>query len=131
MNAKNADKVRLVRRLARIWSAIIIGLGMFIFIGEIIETFTTELDPYPAYENLIPFTLFTSVLGLLIAWRSEGIGGAITVLSVLVNLGVYLLTGRDAVAVVILILTPILVPGLLFLVCWMGERGRGNNVAAS
>ena len=46
----------LIRRVARIWSIIIIGLGILIFIMEIIESCTIELEPYPFYENLIPFT---------------------------------------------------------------------------
>ena len=46
----------LIRRVARIWSIIIIGLGILIFIMEIIESSTIELEPYPFYENLIPFT---------------------------------------------------------------------------
>ena len=114
----------LIRRIARIWSLIIIGLGILVFIAEIIEAATTELAPYPSYENLIPFTLFLSVVGLAVAWRWEGLGGAITVLSVLGNLFVYLLTGRGAVGIVIMILTPILIPGILFLVCWLRSRGR-------
>ena len=112
----------LIRRVARIWSIIIIGLGILIFIMEIIESNTIELEPYPFYENLIPFTLFTAVVGLIISWRWEGLGGAITIISVLVNLGVYLLTGRTAVGAVIVILTPILIPGILFLVCWLRSR---------
>lgn len=112
----------LIRRVARIWSIIIIGLGILIFIMEIIESSTIELEPYPFYENLIPFTLFTAVVGLIISWRWEGLGGAITIISVLVNLGVYLLTGRTAVGAVIVILSPILIPGILFLVCWLRSR---------
>jgi hypothetical protein len=114
----------IIRRIARIWSAVIIGLGILVFIAEIIEATTTELAPYPFYENLIPFTLFTGILGLVLAWRWEGVGGGITVLSVIANLVVYLFTGRTAVGVVVLILTPILIPGLLFLVCWMRSRGE-------
>jgi len=56
-----------IRRIARIWSAIIIGLGVLVFIMEVIEAFSIELDPYPFYENLIPFTLFLGVAGLALA----------------------------------------------------------------
>jgi len=117
----------LIRRVARIWSIIIIGLGILIFIMEIIESSTIELEPYPFYENLIPFTLFTAVVGLIISWKWEGLGGAITIISVLVNLSVYLLTGRTAVGAVIVILTPILIPGILFLVCWSRSRRQLFN----
>ncbi len=111
-----------IRRIARIWSIIIIGLGVLMFIAEIIAAFTTESEPYPFFENLIPFTLGTAVVGLAVAWKWEGVGGAITIISVLVNLGVYLLTGRTAVDAVILILTPIVIPGILFLVVWSQTR---------
>jgi hypothetical protein len=122
MNPNREKLFYIIRRVARIWSAVIIGLGILMFIGEIIESFTTELDPYPIYENLIPLTLFTGVLGLALAWRWEGLGSGITIVSLIVNLGVYLITGRDAVGVVILILLPIFIPGLLFLVCGLGEK---------
>ena len=112
-----------IRRIARIWSIIIIGLGVLMFIAEIIAAFTTESEPYPFYENLIPFTLGTAVVGLAVAWKWEGVGGTITIISVLVNLGVYLLTGRTAVGAGILILTPVMIPGILFVVCWLRSRG--------
>ena len=111
-----------IRRIARIWSIIIIGFGVLMFIAEIIAAFTTESEPYPFYENLIPFSLGMAVVGLAVAWKWEGVGGAITIISVLVNLGVYLFTGRTAVGAVILILTPILIPGILFLVVWFQSR---------
>ena len=49
---------------------------------------TGTVDPhaikdYPAIENMIPLTLILSVLGLGLAWRWEGLGGAI-------NIGLYL-----------------------------------------
>jgi hypothetical protein len=92
------------------------------FIAEIIAAFTTESEPYPFYENIIPFTMFTAVVGLAVAWKWEGVGGAITIISVLANLGVYLLTGRTAVGAVMLILIPLVIPGILFLVYWSQSR---------
>ena len=59
----------IIRRIARIWSIIIIGFGVLLFIAEIIAAFTTESEPYPFYENLIPFTLFTAIVGLAVAWK--------------------------------------------------------------
>ena len=118
-NAVHDERVtHLIRKMARIWSAIIIGFGVIIFVAEIFEAFSSELNPYPWYENLIPVTLFTAVVGLALAWRWEGPGGAITIISLALNVGIYLVTGREAVGMVVLILTPILIPGVLFLVCW-------------
>jgi len=115
-----------IRRITKIWSAIIIALGVLVFIMEIFEAVSTELGPYPFYENLIPLTLFTGVVGLALAWRWEALGGAITVISVATNFGTYLATGREAVSAVALILAPILIPGVLFLVCWAHSRGEAE-----
>jgi hypothetical protein len=119
--------INLVRRIARLWSAMIVALGVIIFVAEIIEASTTELNPYPWYENLIPFTLFTAIAGLALAWRWEGLGGAMAVISVAVNLGTYILTEREAVGIVLLILTPVLIPGILMLYCWYRSRGVSNR----
>lgn len=131
MNEKDSRSIKITRRIARIWGGVIIVLGSLMFIGEIIEGVTTQLDPYPWFENIIPFTMFTSVVGLAIAYRREGLGGAITVISLLINFGVYLLTGRGAVLFVLLLLTPIMIPGLLYLVCWrMGQQAPSASLSA-
>jgi len=46
-------------------------------------------EGYSSIENLIPITLGVSVLGLVIAWRWEGLGGMITIISHLVTLAVH------------------------------------------
>jgi len=55
----------IICRIARIWSALIIGMGSIIFVAEIIEAIASEHEPYPFYENLIPATLFMSVVGFV------------------------------------------------------------------
>lgn len=114
--------IKRVRKIARIWSGVIIGLGLVTLVSEIIEAQTVELDPYPWFENLIPVTLFLSIVGLGIAWKYEGIGGAMVVGFAIANLLLYIATGRTQVGAVIMILTPVVIPGLLFLACWRGEK---------
>ena len=116
-----------MRRLARQWSLVIFSLGVLIFIGEVIEFESSGSATYPAYENLIPLTLVTGVIGLLIAFRWECLGAAITLISMAVNLGTYLYGGREAIGVVVLILSPIAIPAVLFLLCW--NRSRGQSAA--
>jgi hypothetical protein len=118
----NKKWIKILRKIARIWSGVIIGLGVIMFIAEIVEAQTTELDPYPWFENLIPVTLFLSVVGLAVAWKWEGIGGAMAVGLALANLLLYIATGRTQVGFVALILLPIALPGAMFLVCWRGSR---------
>jgi hypothetical protein len=118
----NGRRITILRKIARIWSLAIIGLGMLLFVAEIFEAQTAELEPYPWFENLIPVTLFLSVVGLAVAWKWEGIGGGMAVGFAVVNLLIYLATGRSKVAAVALILAPVVLPGLLFLTCWRHSK---------
>ena len=122
--AAKSDMTRSIRRIARIWSAVIIVLALLVFIAEIIAAITTEQEPYPFIENLIPLTLVLSVVGLVVAFRREGLGGAINIIFVLANLTTYWgLGGRGrGLAVVVAIQPPIVIPGILFLVCWLRSR---------
>jgi len=114
---------KYLRVIARLWSIVIIGIALLFLIGYAGNWVTTgKADPYavedyPPIENLIPVTLGLSVLGLGIAWRWEGLGGAITIVSHLATLAVHhwLLSPRPyPYPVTIAIATP----GILFLVLW-------------
>jgi hypothetical protein len=122
----NPKWISILRKITRIWSGVIIALGVLIFIGEIFESQTIELDPYPWWENLMPAALFLAVVGLAAAWKWEGVGGAMAVGFALANLLVYQATGRDRLWAVILIVLPVLIPGILFLICWRESRGRSQ-----
>jgi hypothetical protein len=91
-------------------------------VSEIIESQSAELEPYPWFENLIPLTLGLAVVGLAVAWKYEGIGGGMAVGFVVVNLLLYLATGRTRVGAVAIILTPVVLPGFLFLAHWWLNR---------
>lgn len=130
-NATNEDKLtRILRRIARIWSMVIIALVIVILVGEILEAAATDPQAYPWFENLIPLTVLTAVLGLALAWRWEGVGAVITIVSVLMNLGVYIATGRGAVLVVMAILTPLAIPGVLFLICALRSKRNPDPLSA-
>lgn len=132
-NLKNNDKgVNTIRRIARVWSILIIVIGIVIFIGEIVEFYGRDpalVQPYPWYENLIPLAMITGVLGLALAWRWEGLGSIITIVSVLINLFIFyvVIGGRGQYPwIVALISLPVLIPGILFLVCWVRSQRDGD-----
>lgn len=110
-------KSNILHRVARIWSLVIIAIGLFILEGEAYAYLATEPSSkvsYPWSENLIPLTLITSVLGMIIAWRWECAGAAITIVSLLVNLLIFYLVigGRgERPSIVFVILTPDTLPG--------------------
>ena len=116
-----------IRRIARVWSVVVIVLALFTLAGYAWNWMTIgKADPYatenyPSIENLIPITLGLSVLGLAIAWRWEGLGGVITIVSHLATLAVHhwLLSPRPYPYPVTI---AIAVPGILFLICWWRSR---------
>ncbi len=131
MTAKRIRKY--LRWIARLWSVVIIGITLLMLTGYAWNWVTTgKADPYavegyPPIENLIPITLGLSVLGLGIAWRWEGLGGAMTVIFHLATLATHFwaLSPRPyPYPVTIMVATP----GILFLVSWLLSRyAEGGN----
>lgn len=132
-----ADRTtKWMRWIARIWAAVIIAIALLIFIGRASSwVITGEPDPYavedyPPIENLPPLFALLSALGLGIAWRWEGLGGAIAILFSLVTLPVLLIHWPIAQAFPRYLVAPygvwliIAIPGVLFLICWWRSRGR-------
>jgi hypothetical protein len=66
------------------------------------------------------------ILGLGVAFRWEAAGAILTIVMLAFSLALYIATGRTRMLQVALILTPILVPAILFLVCWSRERDMGE-----
>jgi hypothetical protein len=116
--------MRWMRRVARIWSIVIIGITLVAAIAHIVVPEPEGTD-YPPIENLLPVVMFLSVLGLAIAWRWEGVGGAINVGFFLALLGLYwIIRGKFFPLRALPMFLAAVVPGVLFLVCWWRTQSR-------
>ena len=116
---------RRVRRVARIWSIVIIGITLVVAIAHIVEP-EPETTDYPPIENLLPVLMCLSVLGLAIAWRWEGVGGALNIGFFVANLLLYwVIRGRFFPFGALVTLSAAVVPGVLFLMCWWRTKSRG------
>ena len=112
---------RVVRWIARLWTIASIGLILLFLVGE-------RSYPGSATEWLgfLFFPLGISI-GMILAWRREGLGGSITVGSLLVFYGIHLATAD--------MLPkgwawPVFgAPGFLFLLCWLRSR-KGSAAPA-
>ncbi|MCK5646304.1 MAG: hypothetical protein KAH97_05950 [Anaerolineales bacterium] len=112
----------LIRRIARILSLVILGIAGLVLLGHLVVPETNAAD-YPFVENLLPVILGISILGLAIAWRWEGTGGAISVGFFLLHLAVYwVIRGYFFPIRVLVVFSPILITGVLFLVHWRRSK---------
>ena len=124
-----------IRWIARIWGGLVLVIALLILAGYAWSWVTTgEADPhaaedYPPIENLPPLLTVVAALGLGIAWRWEGLGGAITVVSQLVTLPVLLIHWPITDGFPRYLVAPygtwmlVVMPGILFLACWWRSRG--------
>jgi hypothetical protein len=81
-------------------------------------------SPWPLEETILAGLLTITVVGVLIAWSREGIGGALLVVGAVV-LGAfsYVIAEHDKVWNMLFISGPFLVAGILFLACWRWSGG--------
>ena len=127
-----------IRWIARIWGTLIVVVTLLVFSGYAWNWVTTgkadphAVDDYPPIENLPPLFAVLSVLGLGLAWRWEGLGGAIAVLFNLAGLPVLLIHWPISRGFPRYLVAPygvwmmIAIPGILFLVCWWRSKRREN-----
>jgi len=82
-------------------------------------------SPWPLEGTILAGLLIITVLGVLIAWSREGIGGVLLVVGAIV-LGAfsYVTAEHDKVGNMVFTGGPFLVAGILFLACWRGSEGR-------
>ena len=125
--------VQRLRRIARAWSAVLVIYAL-LALGQALWNLATVgvVDPhavegYGPGEALPPILMLLSILGLALAWRWEGWGGAIAVLFQLANLLVLFVErpisqGFARAVVPYAISLAIAIPGVLFLDCWWHGR---------
>lgn len=102
--------------IARIWSILSSGFLIFMLVGHLVGEIQGSADGVSeAFKTSREFLMFicfpvSTIVGLAVAWRWEGLGGFITVLGML---GLFILRPDLALQPLFLILPG---PGLLFLV---------------
>lgn len=122
------ENTKRLRLIARIWSAIIIGITLLILIGYLGNYFTTgQMDPnaakdYPPIENIPPLLNLFSAISLALAWKWEKLGGIITIIFQLILLPIYVIHWPLSENIHYLIapygiFLIVIVPGVLFFIC--------------
>jgi len=110
--------VTLARWVARILGTLIVVFSLFSFIADVIKQ--GEMPNLDFGHGLVTFLYNIALIGFLIAWRWEGLGGILSAIGILlmatVNV-VWVHAGKDPGSEIIF-----LIPALLFIYCWWGTR---------
>jgi len=114
--------VTAVRWTARLWSIASIGFILLMFIGSgLAEGFNPAQFAFRDLVGLFFFPLGVC-LGMIVAWRWEGLGGGITIGSLLAfYAALRVMGGRFPRGPYFALVAA---PGILFLVCWFLSRGQ-------
>ncbi|MBW8012256.1 MAG: hypothetical protein FVQ83_13635 [Chloroflexi bacterium] len=125
---QNSTPIRL-RKIAKIWGLISIGLLTVLLIGEMVSPHAGE-EQVPFIEWVMLFLFpFATVLGMAIAWRWEALGGIISTASFVIF--IVLLTADRGELIAwpgLAMMLLIAMPGFLFLACWYISRGEQQTV---
>jgi hypothetical protein len=122
--AKAPIAVLTVRWIARVWSIASVGFVLLIVVGELAYP---HAPPPSAFRDLVGlfFFPFGTCVGMILAWRWEGVGGGMTVGSMLAFYAVLrVIDGRFPRGPYFALVAA---PGVLFLLSWAiaGARKKG------
>jgi hypothetical protein len=120
MSTANAipRSIKIICWIARIWSILVFVVALMIIFSP--DPYATE--PVPVADWFLLSLWGVAVLGLLVAWRWELVGGIITIATMFIREMAWgILKGHWLVnfLIVWLFLVP---PAILFLVAWRLER---------
>jgi hypothetical protein len=112
---------RWMRRIACGISSLLAASWWFVGIAGALY----EREPWTLESAIMAGFMITSALGVLIAWRREGIGGAILVIyAVTFSTFAYFSAGRNKGFAMLVSGGPFLLVGILFLATWRRSRQR-------
>jgi hypothetical protein len=113
-----------IRWLARGIGSVAAAWWLFIGIMEVVWPHTPEASPEASLEGaLLAGLMGVAILGTLVAWWREGIGGSILVAGgVALCIFAYVSAGHNKGFAVLVSGAPFLVAGALFLASWQRSR---------
>jgi hypothetical protein len=109
---------KTIRWIARIWSILVFTIALLRILTP--DPYATE--PVPALDWFLLSLLGASILGLLIAWRWELIGGIVTIATMLLREITWIILRGDWMISFLIFWLFIVPPAILFLAAWGLER---------
>ena len=114
-NSKEKNRtVAILRWIARITGLVFAVFWLLMFIGETLSS-TEGANPIAIRDLIGLIAVFFYLIGLIIAWKWEGLGGIAAIVFVVV----FALAMPDAPIPIYVIIS---MPGILFIACWLMSR---------
>ncbi len=111
-----------IRWMARAWSLASVGFVLLMFIGSGLAEGFNPAQFTPRDWVGLSFFPFGVCLGIVMAWRWEGLGGSITVGSLMAfYAALWVMSSRFPDGPYFALVAA---PGVLFLICWLLSRDR-------
>ena len=109
---------KIIRWIARIWSILVFVFALLRIITP--DPYATE--PVPALDWFLLSLWGVAILGLLIAWRWELVGGIITIATMFVRELFWVILKGDWLVNFLIFWFFLVPPAILFMVAWGLER---------
>ncbi len=114
-----------IRWIARIFGALAMAVLLFFYVADCITKGRIAIASEAIPETVF---LFLSFIGLIIAWKWEGIGGALALAG---SIGFYILAPVSLARAGVVFTTVLYgLPALLFVYCWWKTRRQVSSKAA-
>jgi len=82
MKPNSTNTMKTLRIVARVMSALIVGFALIMFIGESMESAKRGTSGPMTFYTIIQLILFAiGLIGLVLAWKWESIGGIVSLLA--------------------------------------------------
>ena len=115
--------VKIIRWIARIWSLVIFAVVLMIIFSP--DPHSTEPVPF---EDWFLLSLWgVAVLGLLIGWHWELVGGIITIATMFLREVAWVILKGEWLLPFLIFWLAVIPPAILFMVAWGLERKAANS----
>lgn len=121
-----------IRWFTRIVGSLLVLLVLVIVIGSIIEPYSQDTEKITITPGrlLLIIGMISMVVGIVVAWFKEGLGGFLTVGGVVFFYAVHLFVERSYHRGEWVYIT-FLIIGLLFIFCWWQSRKLTSQAASN
>ena len=121
-NLKNKiEFVTIIRWIARIWSILSLAFLLLFFGASIFSSSGTDTFTFKDVFQFVFFPIGLTI-GLIIAWKWEGLGGIIAIGSIIAfHLQMLITHGKPDF---VLLIELLVAPGILFILYWILSRKR-------